>query len=203
MALAMQAKLLRVVQLGEVRPVGSDESQTVDVRLIAATHQDLEARIRAGSFRADLFYRLNVVPVVVPPLRERRDDVSLLATEFFARARARNPHSPATRMTPAVLIRLTQEPWPGNVRELENLIERLVVVATRPTIEVDDLAAQLVSPPRGAGFEDEGGRLRTLRELEDAYVAWVLARCDGNKTRAAEILGLDVSTLHRRARRDG
>ena len=203
MAPGVQAKLLRVVQLGEVRAVGSDESRAIDVRLIAATHQDLEARIAAGQFRADLFYRLNVVPVQVPALRERRDDVPLLAAEFFARSRARNPHSPAQRLAPEVAHALMQDPWPGNVRELENLIERLVVIAAQPTIGVGELAACRPSIVRPAGAFATDAPLRTLRELEDEYVAHVLARCDGNKTRAAEVLGIDVSTLHRRLRRDG
>ena len=204
MAPGVQAKLLRVVQLGEVRAVGSDESRAVDVRLIAATHQDLEARIVAGQFRADLFYRLNVVPVQVPPLRARADDVSLLAAEFFARSRARNPHSPAQRLAPEVTQALAADPWPGNVRELENLIERLVVIAAHPIVGVRDLAAcrpTAARIPTTPWPDDEP--LRTLRELEDDYVAHVLARCDGNKTRAAEVLGIDVSTLHRRLRRDG
>ncbi|MBL8622344.1 MAG: sigma-54-dependent Fis family transcriptional regulator [Myxococcales bacterium] len=203
MAPGVQAKLLRVVQLGEVRAVGSDESRAIDVRLIAATHQDLEARIAAGQFRADLFYRLNVVPVLVPALRERGDDIPLLAAEFFARSRARNPHSPAQRLAPEVAHALMQDPWPGNVRELENLIERLVVIAAQPTIGVGDLAACRPSIARPAGLFTTTEPLRTLRELEDEYVAHVLARCDGNKTRAAEALGIDVSTLHRRLRRDG
>ena len=203
MAPALQAKLLRVVQLGEVRPIGADESSQVDVRIIAATHQDLEARVASGGFRADLYYRLNVVPVAVPPLRERAEDVPLLVAHFFAHSRARNPHSPATRLTTGVIDALAREPWPGNVRELENLIERLVVVATGPVIDLPALAevaprALATAPP---GPIDGRDRLRTLRELEDEYIAWVLARCDGNKTRAAEILGVDVSTLHRRARR--
>jgi len=203
MAPGVQAKLLRVVQLGEVRAVGSDESRAIDVRLIAATHQDLEARIAAGQFRADLFYRLNVVPVQVAPLRERADDIPLLAAEFFARSRARNPHSPAARLAPEVAAVLAQDPWPGNVRELENLIERLVVIAAHPTVGLRDLAACRPSVARPAGGFTGVEPLRTLREFEDEYVAHVLARCDGNKTRAAEILGIDVSTLHRRLRRDG
>ena len=203
MAPGVQAKLLRVVQLGEVRAVGSDESHTVDVRLIAATHQDLETRITSGLFRADLFYRLNVVPVQVPPLRERTDDVPLLAAEFFARSCARNPHSPAQRLAPEVTQALTQAAWPGNVRELENLIERLVVVAAHPTVGLRDLAACRPGTAKVSTGWTDADPVRTLRELEDEYVAWVLERCDGNKTRAAELLGIDVSTLHRRLRRDG
>ena len=197
MAPALQAKLLRVVQLGEVRPVGSDEGQAVDVRLVSATHRDLEARVASGAFRDDLYYRLDVVPVRVPPLRDRREDIPALAAHFFGQACARNPHSPARRLAPALVAALAREPWPGNVRELENQIERMVVMATDPLVgtELFDLARSRTSPPAS-------DRIRTLREVEDDHIADVLARCGGNKTRAAELLGVDPSTLHRRARRD-
>ena len=202
MAPSLQAKLLRVVQLGEVRAVGADESRRVDVRLIAATHQDLEARLEAGTFRADLYYRLNVVPLVVPPLRDRSEDIPMLVDHFLAGSRARNPHAVVERVSPALVAALAGYPWPGNVRELENVIERLVVVGTRAELDVADLkdiAPVVASAERFAIPRD---RMPTLRQLEDEYMTWVLSRCDGNKTRAAEILGVDVSTIHRRTRRD-
>jgi two-component system response regulator HydG len=201
MAPPLQAKLLRVVQQGEVRPVGSDESRAVDVRLVAATHRDLEQRVAEGSFRQDLFYRLDVVPVVVPPLRQRLDDIPLLVDHFLAVARQRNPHSPVTRFASEVVTALTRYPWPGNVRELENLIERLVVVGTTAEIGLPELAAMA---PAIHGNQDRFSlprdRLATLREVEEEYIAWAIDRCGGNKTKAAEILGIDPSTLHRRAR---
>jgi two-component system response regulator HydG len=201
MAPALQAKLLRVVQQGEVRPVGSDETRSVDVRLIAATHQDLEQRVADGRFRQDLFYRLGVVPITVPSLRERLDDVPMLIEHFLAAARARNPHSPVARVAPEVVTAFSRYPWPGNVRELENLIERLVVMATSAEIGLPELAALA---PELAGNQDRFSlprdRLATLRELEEEYIAWMLERCGGNKTKAAELLGIDPSTLHRRMR---
>ncbi len=198
---ALQAKLLRVVQQGEVRPVGSDESRAVDVRVIAATHQALEERLADGRFRQDLFYRLNVVPIAVPPLRERLDDVPMLVEHFLAAARARNPHSPVAHIAPAAVTALSRYPWPGNVRELENLIERLVVVGTTAEVDLSELAALAPSVASGQErFSLPRDRLATLRELEEEYIAWMIERCGGNKTKAAELLGIDPSTLHRRTR---
>jgi two-component system response regulator HydG len=200
MAPSLQAKLLRVVQLGEIRPVGADVSRRVDVRLIAATHQDLEDKLQANLFRADLYYRLNVVPLVVPPLRDRREDIPGLVGHFLAQSRERNPHAVVERLSDTLSAALVSQPWPGNVRELENVIERLVVLGTKPELDMPDLqdiAPALASVDRFAIPRD---RMPTMRQLEDEYMAWVLERCDGNKTRAAEILGVDVSTIHRRTR---
>jgi two-component system, NtrC family, response regulator HydG len=200
MAPSLQAKLLRVVQLGEVRAVGADESRRVDVRLIAATHQNLEERLESGTFRADLYYRLNVVPLVVPPLRDRNEDIPVLVEHFLAQSRARNPHAVVERMSAALVSALAGYPWPGNVRELENVIERLVVIGTRAELDVADLRDIAPTVVSGDRFAIPRDRMPTLREIEDEYMAWVLGRCEGNKTRAAEILGVDVSTIHRRTR---
>jgi two-component system response regulator HydG len=200
----LQAKLLRVLEDGEVRAVGADASRTVEVRIIAATHQDLEARVREGRFRADLFYRLNVVTLRIPPLRERREDIPLLVEHFVSRARARNPRSKVTALSPEVVSALGTMPWPGNVRELENLVERLVVLVPRETVEVADLRlhAPAVSPDaHPLTLAQEG--VWPLRQLEGEYISWVVAHCGGNKTRAAELLGIDVSTIHRREREKG
>jgi two-component system, NtrC family, response regulator HydG len=200
MAPALQAKLLRVVQLGEVRPVGADESRQVDVRLIAATHQDLEERVGAGTFRADLYYRLNVVPLVVPPLRERAEDIPMLVEHFLGASRRRNDHAIVERLSAALVAALAEYRWPGNVRELENVVERLVVIGTRPELDIADLGEIVPAIAGLERFEIARDRLLTLRQMEDQYIVWVLGRCDGNKTRAAEILGVDVSTIHRRTR---
>jgi len=136
---SLQAKLLRVVQLGEVRPVGADESRRVDVRLIAATHQNLEERLQTGGFRADSLLRLNVVPLHVPPLRDRTEDIALLVEHFLDSSRRRNGHAIVERLAPAVVAALAGYSWPGNVRELENVIERLVVMGTRAELDVADL----------------------------------------------------------------
>ncbi len=198
---ALQGKLLRVLQQGEVRAVGSDESRTVDVRIVAATHQDLERRVAEGTFRQDLYYRLNVVPVRVPPLRERLEDVPVLVEHFLATARSRNPHSPVQRVAPEVVTALSRYPWPGNVRELENLIERLVVVGTAPEITIGDLTSLAPGIVGGQDrFSLPRDQLATLRDVEEEYIAWVLEKCGGNKTRAAEVLGIDPSTIHRRSR---
>jgi two-component system response regulator HydG len=200
MAPALQAKLLRVVQLGEVRPVGADESRRVDVRLIAATHQDLEERVAAGAFRADLYYRLNVVPLSVPPLRDRAEDIPLLVEHFLAASRARNHHAIVERFAAALVAALADYRWPGNVRELENVVERLVVIGARPELDLADLGEIVPAIAGLERFEIARDRLLTLRQMEDQYLTWVLGRCDGNKTRAAEILGVDVSTIHRRTK---
>jgi two-component system response regulator HydG len=206
MAPELQAKLLRVLEDGEVRAVGADGSRSVEVRVIAATHQDLEARVKEGRFRADLFYRLNVVSLRVPPLRERGEDIPMLVEHFIAQARARNPRSPVTGLAPEVVAELARMPWPGNVRELENLVQRLVLLGAQPLVDLPLLrlhasgaAAGLPSHPLAA-VQDQ---VVPLRQLESEYIAWVLARCGGNKTRAAELLGIDVSTIHRRERADG
>ncbi len=201
MAPALQAKLLRVVQLGELRAVGSDDSRRIDVRLIAATHHDLEDRVRTGAFRHDLYYRLSVVPITAPPLREHPEDLPLLVEHFLRQSRARNPHSPVERLAPSLVTALARHPWLGNVRELENLIERLVVIGNEPTLDASHLGGMgpaWISPAEP--FRVARDQMPTLRQLEDEYLEWVLARCDGNKTRAAEILGVDVSTIHRRRR---
>jgi two-component system response regulator HydG len=200
----LQAKLLRVLEDGEVRAVGADTSRTVEVRIVAATHQDLETRVREGRFRADLFYRLNVVTLRIPPLRERREDIPLLVEHFVSRARARNPRSKVMALSPEVVSALGAMPWPGNVRELENLVERLVVLVPRETVELADLRlhAPSVNPEaHPLTLAQEG--LWPLRQLEGEYISWVVARCGGNKTRAAELLGIDVSTIHRREREKG
>jgi len=204
MPLELQARLLRVLEDGEVRAVGADASRKVDVRIIAATHQDLDARVREGRFRADLFYRLNVVTLRLPPLRERREDIPLLVEHFTARARVRNPRSRMQAVAPEVVSALAAMPWPGNVRELENLIERLVVLAPSETAGMDDLRPHL--PPTAEGSQPltlAQQELWPLRRLETEYIAWMVARCGGNKTRAAELLGIDVSTIHRRERERG
>jgi two-component system response regulator HydG len=200
----LQAKLLRVIQDGEVRAVGSDTIRRVDVRLLAATNQDLEKRIATGQFRADLFFRLDVVSVTVPPLRDRREDVPPLVEHFLARARARNRAAPARRFAREVIERLAAYRWPGNVRELENLVERLVILAPGEEVGLEDLerfAPGLVAD--ASPLEAAKARMTSLRELEDAYISWVVTRCGGNKTRAAEVLGIDASTIYRRERERG
>ncbi|RKI35582.1 sigma-54-dependent Fis family transcriptional regulator [Corallococcus sp. AB004] len=199
----LQAKLLRVLQDGEVRAVGADGSRRVDVRILAATHQDLDARVKEGRFRADLYYRLNVVSLRVPPLRERTEDIPNLAEHFVAQARARNPRSSVTTLAPEVVATLSRMPWPGNVREMENLVERLVVLGAQPTVDLAQLRLHTSeAAPEVHPLASAHGQVVPLRQLEGEYIAWVVARCGGNKTRAAELLGIDVSTIHRREKTD-
>ncbi|TNF23322.1 MAG: sigma-54-dependent Fis family transcriptional regulator [Deltaproteobacteria bacterium] len=187
--LAVQAALLRVLQEREIRPVGSDRAEKVDVRLIAATHQDLLAMVRRGDFREDLYYRLNVVPLHLPPLRERPEDALPLAHHFAERA-ARRYGLGDVRLSPALEATLVARPWPGNVRELENLIERLVVFATGPTLDVDPLV-----------FADDHGATEAppLKEqvarFEKGLIVEALARCDGNQSETARQLGVNRATL--------
>ncbi|MFH0903086.1 MAG: sigma-54 dependent transcriptional regulator [Pseudomonadota bacterium] len=204
MPATLQAKLLRVIETGEVRAIGSDAVRRADVRVIAATHRDLEKQVRTAVFRADLFYRLNVITLLVPPLRSRAEDIPLLVEKFLVRARERNPNAKAISLSPEAIAHLATRPWPGNVRELENYIERLLIMSTKEALEARDLdiPAPLPAtdlPPLVSACE----QIVTLRQLEDEYIGWVISHCGGNKTRAAELLGIDVSTIYRRDRDRG
>ena len=200
MSKALQVRLLRALETGEVRPVGSARVMSVDTRVIAATHRDLERAAREGSFREDLFYRLHVFVIRVPPLRERREDIPLLAAHFLAGFAARGRG--AASLTPAAVAALATHNWPGNVRELENTLERLVAEARGGTLDVPDL------PPafrerRAALEEPLFTGLPSLEELEKRYLRHVLAEVRGNRSRAAEVLGIDRRTLYRMAERFG
>ncbi|MGA3124243.1 MAG: sigma-54 dependent transcriptional regulator [Polyangiaceae bacterium] len=196
----LQAKLLRVLQSGAIRPVGSEREHHVDVRVIAATHRNLPALVTEGRFREDLFFRLNVLPVLVPPLRHRREDIPALAERFLAEARQRAPHSPVRSLRPDVLRMLSEAPWPGNVRELASCIERAVVFGVEAILDVESVRFRSDEPTLGWPFPSNSPW--TLRRLSRAYTEWVLAETGGNKERAAEILGIDVSTLYRWRRAD-
>jgi len=201
----LQAKLLRVLQDREVTPVGGIPVP-VDVRVIAATHRNLEEMVADGAFREDLFYRLDVVPLVLPPLRERRSDVPLLAEHFRREYNARENRA-VPPFSPDVLERMSAHDWPGNVRELENLVERLVIVAGQRAVAVRDLPAHL----RFETLDLEAGALDLplggvdlrllLAELEDRLIGQALARTGGNRNRAAELLGLNRTTLVEKLRR--
>lgn len=195
MSLAMQVKLLRVLQEKEVCMVGSNRSRKVDVRILAATNRDLHGLVAKGLFREDLFYRLNVITIYIPPLRERGDDVLLLARHFLARFAAESGKSPP-RFSDRALHVLKSYSWPGNVRELENIMQRLVIMTDGDRIEVPDLPPQMrFSAARGAGLK------RTLAEVEAEHIANVLAGVGGNKTLAAEILGINRKTLREKLKK--
>jgi DNA-binding NtrC family response regulator len=191
-----QARLLRVLQEGEVDKIGQAAPVVVDVRVIAATRVDLESRVREGTFREDLWFRLNVVPLSIPPLRARAGDVPLLFEHFLARAAARHGR-PVPRIDPAALDRLERHDWPGNVRELENLAERLVVLGRDGTIRETDLPASM----HGEGARLGGARIElpatgiVLEELERGLVEEALRRSGGNQSAAARFLGISRQTL--------
>jgi two-component system response regulator HydG len=204
MPLALQSKLLRVLEENEVRAVGSDDVRRIDVRVIAATHKDLRELVRTRAFREDLLYRLNVVSITVPPLRDRVQDIPLLVERFLVRAIEQNPIARVSSLSPEVIAALARLPWAGNVRELENMVERLVITGTQACATVADLDTAMTEGPAGArDFDLRRERIVPLRQLESEYISWAVSCCDGNKTRAAELLGIDVSTIHRRGRGQG
>jgi len=200
MPLALQAKLLRVLQDRRVRPVGSDEEVPVDVRVVAATHRDLEAAVEEGVFRRDLLYRLAVIEVEVPPLRARGNDVLLLA-EAFVRRYAERAGKAVAGISTDVAGRLLGWDWPGNVRELQNCVERAVALAEHDALVVGDLprALQAVDPSRAppAGAADEA-ELIPLEQVERRHVLRVLEAVGGNKARAAAVLRIGRKTLYRK-----
>ncbi|HVB39158.1 MAG TPA: sigma-54 dependent transcriptional regulator [Vicinamibacterales bacterium] len=197
---ALQVKLLRVLEDGEVRPVGANRPIKVDVRVVAATNVDLEKAVADQRFRQDLFYRLSVVVISMPPLRERRPDIPLLASRFLLDACGRAGRQ--VELTPAAVEALAVYPWPGNVRELENTIERLVLFSRGSVIDAGDLppAFRQAAPALEPQLFDD---LPSLDELERRYLLHVLEHAGGNRTRAAEILGIDRRTLYRMAERYG
>lgn len=204
MTAATQVKLLRAIQEREVIPVGSTKAVPVDVRLVAATNRDLETEIDRGTFRSDLYYRLNVIQFHMPPLRERRDDIPLLARYFLeGEASARERKRPLEISEDALKLLVAYD-WPGNVRELENALERAAVVVSGQKIRPEDLPDRVRETPAPKLVRsDEQARNPTMEMIEQAYILWVLQAEGGNKTRAAEVLGIDPSTLYRKLNRYG
>ena len=199
--LEMQAKLLRVLQEKEVRPVGSNNRETVDVRVIAATNRDLEAAYRSGTFRKDLYFRLNVVTMHIPPLRDRRSDIPVLVHHFLERyAKASQ-----IQVTPAAMKSLLQYDWPGNVRELENCIARAVTLGDGKTIDVADLPPTIRSEQgeAGAAATPEASSLSTtaLAEMERMTILRVFEQAHGDKALAGKMLGISRATLYRKLKR--
>jgi len=191
---AMQVKLLRVLQEREVRRVGENRTRTINVRVLAATNRDLLADVHGARFRQDLYYRLRVVEVVVPPLRERREDILPLARQLLAGAAKRFGKRPPV-LTPDAANMLLRYGWPGNVRELENALERAVALMRSDRIGVDDLPPELSAPPP-AGESNAG--VRALADVERDYIAAALRASGGNRAKAAKQLGIGVATLYRK-----
>ncbi len=197
-SVTLQAKLLRVLQDKQIRPVGSNDLRDIDVRLLAATHRDLKTMVAEGKFREDLFYRLNVLPVRVPPLRERPEDIPLLVESFIARFAAQNS-SPAVGVTPEAMAALMAHPWPGNVRELENIIERAVVLSGKERLdEKDVLGSAIVQAKKSMDQLFEGSP--TLEQIEEKYIKLVLGQTNNQKDKAAKVLGINRRTLYRKER---
>jgi transcriptional regulator with PAS, ATPase and Fis domain len=189
----MQTRLLRVLEEREIQRVGSVERTPVDIRVIAAANRPLQQLVSRGKFREDLFYRLNVVAITVPPLRERLADLPLLFDHFLRRHRLRTHRTIAVHGD--VLDMLREYSWPGNVRELENMVERAVTLNTSGILTTADFVEHV--KPSGAPPAAFSGDLVSLEEMERRYSAHVIARCNGNMTRAAEILQIDRRTLYR------
>lgn len=194
--LLMQPKLLRVLQEGTIRRIGADAEKVVNVRVIAATNRDLEKEVREGRFREDLYWRLNVIHLEIPPLRERPFDIPLLVEHFLSKVAG---GAPPLNVTPEALAVLTAYSWPGNARELENALERAVALAEGSSLAPEDLPERIRNSGQTAQLLAQARERRmTLRELEKEYILETLRLTGGNKSRAAEMLGFDRRTLHRK-----
>ena len=191
--LNFQFKLLRFLQEREIRPVGAARGKQVDVRVLAATNRDMQKLVDDGKFREDLWFRLNVVRIVIPPLRERRGDVPLLARFFLNKYNARYEHS--ARLMESGLKALQEYTWPGNVRQLQHLVERLTILAANGRIDAEAVQQALTS------MESREEPVETLAEAEVEQIRRVLAATGGNKSRAAQILGIERKTLYRKLER--
>ena len=199
---AIQVKLLRVLQQREIIPVGGTEAQPIDTRLVAATNRDLEEEMKRGGFRSDLFYRLNVFALHLPPLRQRREDIPLLIDAFLSRG-ADAINGPK-RLSDDALSAMMAYEWPGNVRELENALERATVLSKGEIIDLGALPARVTERRTEPLVTDRRPVANpTLDAIERAYILWVLQSEGGNKSRAAEVLGIDPSTLYRKLSRYG
>ncbi len=194
-SLRMQTDLLRVLQQKEIVRVGGNQTIKVDFRCIAATNKKLEDLVQAGAFRPDLYYRLHVLCVDMPPLRERREDIPLLAEHFLKRLCVSTNRTALPELKPAAVELLTAYDWPGNVRELENAVERALVVTRGPVLDEEAFAFLGRRRPTAAG--------QTLEEVEKAHVLAVWEQCEGNHSRAARTLGIDRTTLYAKLKRYG
>ncbi|MFH2126812.1 MAG: sigma-54 dependent transcriptional regulator, partial [Pseudomonadota bacterium] len=197
---ALQAKLLRALQEGEYSPVGSDRTYHADVRVIAATNRDLAAAVNQGAFREDLYYRLNVVNLAMPPLRDRGDDVLLLAEIFLRRFTKQNQRE-IKGYSPEARTRLMSYAWPGNVRELINAVERSVILSQEQTIGVAELLLGLSTPQSASDSALHPGL--TIREAERMLIEKTLLATEGNRTRAADMLGITRKTLQNKIKEYG
>jgi two-component system response regulator HydG len=198
MPIDMQVKLLRVLQERTVRPVGGDSETAFDARVITATNRDLETEVHEGRFREDLFYRINVVAIPVPALRDRSTDILVIAEHLIAKIAAR-AGTVAPPIAPELAKKLLDYDWPGNVRELENTIERMMAMSRGGRFALDALPAKILEfTPRRLEIPLAPDQLVSLQEMELRYVRQVLSRVNGNKSQAARILGIDRRSLYRK-----
>jgi two-component system response regulator PilR (NtrC family) len=211
MSLTMQVKLYRVLQEGKVRPIGSTEEADVDVRIIAATNKEFEKEIAEGRFREDLYYRLSVIPIQVPSLRERREDIPLLARHFLERFR-KSMEKPIEGILPEAMTRLESYDWPGNVRELENTMERAVALETNREISLRVLPDRIAGYSTSAFTGSAGGPLaefpaggidfeKQIAETERRYLQSALAKAEGVRTRASELLNISYRSFRHYAKK--
>jgi two-component system response regulator HydG len=194
MPIALQAKLLHVIEAQSVRPVGGTREVAVDARIVAATNRNLPGAVKDGKFREDLLYRLDVVAIALPALRDRREDLPQLAAHLIGELRGRYPTSPVERLGAEALTVLGRHAWPGNVRELSHVLERIVLLGRNAEIGVDDLPPAVRDPAAADPLEFRG-EILPIRELQRRYAAWALTQTGGHRARAAEKLGIDVKTL--------
>jgi DNA-binding NtrC family response regulator len=199
-SLAIQVKLLRVLEDRKITPVGGTKPIDVDVRLIAATNADLDEDVKAGRFRSDLFYRLNVIPIFIPPLRERMEDIPLLA-EYFVNRYCEKAGTAVKAISNEAMDVLLCYNWPGNVRELENVIERAILLNRTGKLDTPDFPERLTQPQSPKAVSDTDPVTPTLESIEKAYIHYVMSQTDGKKSEAARILGIDTSTLYRKIQR--
>jgi DNA-binding NtrC family response regulator len=196
--LALQAKLLRVLEDKEVRPLGANQGEKIDARVLSASNRSLEELVRTGKFRQDLFYRLNVIRIELPPLRHRSEDIPLLVNHFIEKF-AQDAKRPVEGISAEALAALKCHEWPGNIRELEHIIERAMLLGKGATIGLEDLPPHLIARGEGAFVVSQAlAKQLTLDELEREYIDRVLESTHGNKTEAARILGVDRTTLYRK-----
>ncbi len=194
MPVTLQPKLLRALQERQIKPVGSNKYIPFDVRIVSATNRNLREEVRAGRFREDLYYRLNIFRIELPPLRQRREDIPILVQEFLNRYEQKEKK---IQISPEVMRFLMDYPWPGNIRELENVIERSVYLSEDGVVRIKDLPDEMLAVrdvEEGFRFAEE----KSLDELQRQYIEHILERCGGNKKRAAEILGVNRKTIYRK-----
>lgn len=205
-SLAFQAKLLRVLQEGEIRRVGDTESKTVDVRVIAAANRNLEEEVKAGRFREDLYYRLNVIPIFVPPLRERKEDIPLLINHFVQKYQNKSTKI-IKSISQELIDKFMSYDWPGNIRELENIINRMIIFAEDDKLSVKDIPSDflilLKKDYNKSKLLDELTQISDIKELEKEHILKTLEKTKGNKTEAAKLLGLKRTTLIERMKKYG